>query len=310
MATYKVRNILKAVADVRKHTPATARLCLVGSSDLLADAARMLSAGADDAADGGVSRALDVLGRGDFPIRPEALSRWSVVVFLEDAQAAVRPELGPTIAFCRAARLPAVVAAVRDTAAVSFDRHAWIALAGLSSKEFVAHTRGTPAAKSALARRIAALAGQGGFALAAALPALRAAVIEHTIQATARQNALVGAVIILPGADMPVMTMNQLKMVLRIGAAYGYRADLQRTVEMLGVIASGLGMRALARRAVEYVPGLGWAMKASFGYVGTEAIGRSAVAYFENGAPLTASRFPRLSSQLGKFEKIAKGLTR
>jgi uncharacterized protein (DUF697 family) len=310
MATYKVRNILKAVADVRKHTPATARLCLVGSSDLLADAARMLSAGADDAADGGVSRALDVLGRGDFPTRPEALSRWSVVVFLEDAQAAVRPELGPTIAFCRAAHLPAVVAAVRDTAAVSFDRHAWIALAGLSSKEFVAHTRGTPAAKSALARRIAALAGQGGFALAAALPALRAAVIEHTIQATARQNALVGAVIILPGADMPVMTMNQLKMVLRIGAAYGYRADLQRTVEMLGVIASGLGMRALARRAVEYVPGLGWAMKASFGYVGTEAIGRSAVAYFENGAPLTASRFPRLSSQLGKFEKIAKGLTR
>ena len=172
------------------------------------------------------------------------------------------------------------------------------------------HTRGTPAAKSALARRIAAVAGQGGFALAAALPALRAAVIEHTIQATARQNALVGAVIILPGADMPVMTMNQLKMVLRIGAAYGYRSDLQRTVEMLGVIASGLGMRALARRAVDYVPGLGWAMKASFGYVGTEAIGRSAVAYFENGAPLTASRFPRLSSQLGKFENIAKGLTR
>lgn len=310
MATYKVRNILKAVADVRKHTPTTARLCLVGPAGLLGDVARMLSAGADDAHDGGVSRALDVLDRADFPTRPEALSRWSVVVFLEDAQAAIRPELGPTLAYCRAAHLPALVAAVRDTEAVAVDRHAWLALAGLSGKEFVLHTRGTPAAKSALARRIAAVAGQGGFALAAALPALRAAVIEHTIQATARQNALVGAVIILPGADMPVMTMNQLKMVLRIGAAYGYRSDLQRTVEMLGVIASGLGMRALARRAVDYVPGLGWAMKASFGYVGTEAIGRSAVAYFENGAPLTASRFPRLSSQLGKFETIAKGLTR
>jgi uncharacterized protein (DUF697 family) len=310
MATYKVRNILKAVAEVRKHTPTTARLCLVGPAGLLGDAARMLSAGADDVYDGGVSRALDVLDRADFPTRPEALSRWSVVVFLEDAQAAVRPELGPTLAYCRAAHLPAIVAAVRDTEAVAIDRHAWLALAGLSAKEFVLHTRGTPAAKSALARRIAAVAGHGGFALAAALPALRAAVIDHTIQATARQNALVGAVIILPGADMPVMTMNQLKMVLRIGAAYGYRSDLQRTVEMLGVIASGLGMRALARRAVEYVPGLGWAMKASFGYVGTEAIGRSAVAYFENGAPLTASRFPRLSSQLGKFENIAKGLTR
>ena len=310
MASYNVRKILKAVAEVRKHTPATARVCLVGPAGLLADAARMLSSGAEDAAAGGVSQALDVLGQGDFPTRPEALSRWSVVVFLEDAQAPVRPELGPTVAFCRAARLPAIVAVVRDTAAVTVDRHAWIALAGLSGKELVLHARGTPAAKSALARRIAQVVGHNGFVLAAALPALRPAVIDQTIDATARQNALVGAVIILPGADMPVMTMNQLKMVLRIGAAYGYRADLQRTIEMLGVIASGLGMRALARRAVEYVPGLGWAMKASFGYVGTEAIGRSAVAYFENGAPLTASRFPRLSSQLGKFEKLAKGIAR
>jgi uncharacterized protein (DUF697 family) len=270
----------------------------------------MLSAGADDTVAGGVSRALDVLGRADMPTRPEALSRWSVIVFLEDAQAPVRPELGPTIAFCRAAELPAIVVAMRDTEAVAVDRHAWIALAGLSSRELVIHARGTPAARSALARRIAQVAGHGGFALAAALPALRAAVIDHAIEATARQNALVGAVIILPGADMPVMTMNQLKMVLRIGAAYGYRSDLQRTVEVLGVIASGLGMRTLARRAVEYVPGLGWAMRAGFGYVGTEAIGRSAVAYFESGAPLTASRFPRLSSQLGKFEKLAKGIAR
>ena len=310
MATYNVRKILKAVADVRKHTPANARICLVGPPDLLADVARMLSAGADDTVAGGVSRALDVLGRADMPTRPEALSRWSVIVFLEDAQAPVRPELGPTIAFCRAAELPAIVVAVRDTEAVAVDRHAWIALAGLSSRELVIHARGTPAARSALARRVAQVAGHGGFALAAALPALRAAVIDHTIEATARQNALVGAVIILPGADMPVMTMNQLKMVLRIGAAYGYRSDLQRTVEVLGVIASGLGMRTLARRAVEYVPGLGWAMKAGFGYAGTQAIGRSAVAYFESGAPLTASRFPRLSSQLGKFENLAKGIAR
>jgi len=310
MATYNVRKILKAVADVRRHTPANARICLVGPPDLLADVARMLSAGADDTVAGGVSRALDVLGRADMPTRPEALSRWSVIVFLEDAQAPVRPELGPTIAFCRAAELPAIVVAMRDTEAVAVDRHAWIALAGLSSRELVIHARGTPAARSALARRIAQVAGHGGFALAAALPALRAAVIDHAIEATARQNALVGAVIILPGADMPVMTMNQLKMVLRIGAAYGYRSDLQRTVEVLGVIASGLGMRTLARRAVEYVPGLGWAMNAGFGYVGTEAIGRSAVAYFESGAPLTASRFPRLSSQLGKFENLAKGIAR
>ena len=308
MALTNVRTILKALADVRKHAPGASRICLVGPPDLLGDVARTLSAGADDAS-GGLSRAFDVLERTDFPSRPEALSRWSVVVFLEDAQAPVRPELGPTVAFCRVAQLPAVVAAVRDTGAVTFDRHAFMTLAGLLGRELVLHTRGTPAGKSALARRIAQAAGQNGLALAAALPALRPVVIQHVIDATARQNAVVGAVIFVPGADMPVMTVNQLKMVLRVGAAYGYKADLQRTVEMLGVIMSGFGMRALARRAVEYVPGLGWAMKASVGYVGTEAIGRSAVLYFENGAPLTASRFPRLASQLGKFEKIARGLT-
>src|ERR1019366_4321338 len=85
----------------------------------------LLSAGADDAAAGGVSGALDVLDRADFPTRPGSLSSWSVAVFLEDAQAPVRPELGPTVAFCRAAHLPAIVAAVRDTEAVPVDRHAW-----------------------------------------------------------------------------------------------------------------------------------------------------------------------------------------
>ncbi len=309
MATYSIRKILGAVADVRKRTPATARLCLVGPTDLLADVARMLSAGADDAPDG-VSRALDVLDRADFPTREQSLSRWSVVVFLEDAQTPVRPELGPTVAFCRAARTPVVVAAARDTAAVPVDRHAWLTLAGLGSKELVVHTRGTSAGKSALAHRIAQIAGDHGLALAAALPALRTAVVDHIIEGAARQNAVVGVVVFIPGADMPVMTINQIKMVLKIGAAYGYQPDLQRVVELGSVIASGFGMRALARRAIAEVPGLGWAMKATVGYAGTQAIGKAAVAYFENGAPLTASRFPRLSGRLGKFEKIAKGIAR
>jgi uncharacterized protein (DUF697 family) len=309
MATVNVRKILGAIAEVRKRTPATARICLVGPPDLLADAARMLSAGAEDA-DEGVSRSLDVLDRTSFPTREQALSRWSVVVFLEDAQAPVRPELGPTVSFCRAAQTAVIVAAVRDTEAVPVDRRGWLSAAGLGGREFVVHTRGTQAGRSALAHRIAQISGDHGHTLAATLPALRPAVISHIIESTARQNAVVGVVIFIPGADMPVMTLNQLKMVLRIGAAYGYQSDLQRVIEMLGVIASGFGLRTLARRAVSYVPGLGWAMKGTFGYAGTQAIGRAAVAYFESGAPLTASRFPRLSSQLGKFEKVARGIAR
>ena len=309
MASYNIRKILGAVADVRKRTPATARMCLVGQAGQLADVGRMLSAGADDAAEGGLSHAFDVLDPGAFPTREQALSRWSLVVFVEDAHQPVRPELGPTVAFCRAAKVPVIVAAVRDTEAVPVDRHAWVELAGLHQSEFVVHTRGTPARKAALTRRIAQKAGDTGMALASRLPALRGSVIDAVIDHTARQNAIVGVVVFIPGADMPVMTVNQLKMMLRIGAAYGYKSDLQRAVEMIGVIATGFGFRALARRAVTEVPGLGWAMKGTIGYAGTQAIGRAAVAYFESGAPLTASRFPRLSTQLGKLEKVARGIT-
>jgi len=308
MASYNIRKILGAVADVRKRTPATARLCLVGQPALLADVGRMLSTGADDASETGLSRGFDVLDPADFPTREQALSRWSLVVFVEDAHQPVRPELGPTVAFCRAARLPVVVAAVRDTEAVPVDRHAWLTLADLHGSELVIHTRGTPARKSALAHRIAQKAGDTGMALAAQLPALRGPVIDAIVDHTARQNAVVGVVVFIPGADMPVMTLNQLKMMLRIGAAYGYQSDLQRAIEMIGVIATGFGFRALARRGVSEVPGLGWAMKGAIGYAGTQAIGRAAVAYFESGAPLTASRFPRLSTQLGKLEKVARGI--
>ena len=309
MASYDVRKILKAVADVRKHTPATARLCLVGPTDLLADAARMLSAGADDVAAGGVSAALDVLDRADFPTRPERLSRWSVVVFLEDAQSQVRPELGPTVASavpptCRRSS-PRCATRRPCPSTVSMGRHGRPGGQGAraSRPRHAGREVGARAAHSPGLRpgRVRAGRGPAGPAPGGDRP-------DHRRHGPA--DALVGAVIFLPGADMPVMTINQLKMVLRIGAAYGYKSDLQRTVEMLGVILSGFGMRAVARRAVDYVPGLGWAMKASFGYVGTEAIGRSAVAYFESGAPLTASRFPRLSGQLGKFERLARGIAR
>src|SRR5215213_2962152 len=57
-------------------------------------------------------------------------------------------------------------------------------------------------------------------ALAKGYPPFRRAVCEEIIRNNARQNAVVGALPI-PGADMPVMTANQARMVLNIAAAYG-----------------------------------------------------------------------------------------
>ena len=118
--------------------------------------------------------------------------------------------------------------------------------------------------------------------LAKAYPALRRAVCEEVIRQNARQNAFVGALPI-PGADMPVMTANQARMVLNIAAAYDEELSLDRARELGGVLAAGFGLRALARQVVKLVPVGGWAAGAAVGYAGTLAMGRATVLYFERG---------------------------
>jgi uncharacterized protein (DUF697 family) len=118
--------------------------------------------------------------------------------------------------------------------------------------------------------------------LAKGYPPFRRAVCEEIIRKNARQNAVVGALPI-PGADMPVMTANQARMVLNIAAAYGEELSIDRARELLGVLAAGFGLRALSRQVVKLVPLAGWAAAAAIGYAGTVAMGRATMLYFERG---------------------------
>ena len=118
--------------------------------------------------------------------------------------------------------------------------------------------------------------------LAKAYPALRRAACERIIKKNARENALIG-LLPIPGADMPVMTANQARMVLHLAAAYGEELSFQRARELLGVLAAGFGLRALTRQVVKVVPVGGWAAAAAIGYAGTVAMGRSTILYFERG---------------------------
>jgi uncharacterized protein (DUF697 family) len=118
--------------------------------------------------------------------------------------------------------------------------------------------------------------------LAKGYPPFRRAVCEEIIRKNARQNAVVGALPI-PGADMPVMTANQARMVLNIAAAYGEELSIDRARELLGVLAAGFGLRALSRQAVKLIPVAGWAAAAAIGYAGTIAMGRATILYFERG---------------------------
>jgi uncharacterized protein (DUF697 family) len=115
---------------------------------------------------------------------------------------------------------------------------------------------------------------------------MRRAVAVEAVKNTAMQNGVIGVVAIIPGADMPLMTANQAKMVLQIAAAYGESLGADRLKELLGVLGGGFLLRTVARQAVAFVPGFGWAVKGGIGYTGTIAMGYAAIRYFENGADL------------------------
>ena len=93
-----------------------------------------------------------------------------------------------------------------------------------------------------------------------------------------------------------MLTLNQIRMVLRIAAAHGEALDRERAFEILSVVAAGLGFRTLARQLVGVVPGLGWAVKGGVAYGATLALGEAASAYFAAGGTRAIERSVRSRS--------------
>lgn len=124
------------------------------------------------------------------------------------------------------------------------------------------------------------------LAFSIAYPFVRRPLAYEAIRNTSLQNAGVGVVVFVPGADMPIMTANQAKMVLQIAAAYGHELSADRVKELAAVLANGFFFRSVSRQISGAVPVLGWAVKGTMGYVGTQAIGRAAIEYFEGGGDI------------------------
>jgi uncharacterized protein (DUF697 family) len=125
------------------------------------------------------------------------------------------------------------------------------------------------------------------LALASNFALVRRAVAEESVKATSFQNGVIGAVAIIPGADMPFMTANQVKMVLQIAAAYGVTLGAERVKELAAVVGGGYLLRGVARQFLDLIPGIGWVVKGAVGYSGTMAMGYAAIEYFESGADLS-----------------------
>lgn len=138
-----------------------------------------------------------------------------------------------------------------------------------------------------IAERLARALGETATPLAARLPVLREAVCEELIRRYSRRNGVIGVAVFIPGADLPILTVNQIRLVLRIADAYGFEIDRDRLPEVLAVIGSAFGFRALARKSIGLIPFVGWAVKGGIAYTGTRALGEAAVRYFERRAPVT-----------------------
>jgi uncharacterized protein (DUF697 family) len=138
----------------------------------------------------------------------------------------------------------------------------------------------------AIARAIAARLGEEAAPLAARLPQLRGAACEWLVASFSRKNALVAVAVFVPGADLPVLARNQVRMLLRLDQAYGLDLDLrERAPEVLAVVGAGLGLRAAARELLDLVPVAGWMVKGVVAYAGTRALGEAAVRRLEAGMP-------------------------
>ena len=130
---------------------------------------------------------------------------------------------------------------------------------------------------------IAVVCREKRLAFALAFPFVRRPLALEAVAETSLQNAGVGLLPFLRAADLPIMTLNQSKMVLQIAAAYGKPMGYERAKEILAVVGGAFGCRSLARKLTGYVPALGSIVRVGVGFVGTEAMGRAVIEYFEGG---------------------------
>lgn len=137
---------------------------------------------------------------------------------------------------------------------------------------------GEPLPVAEVATAIAARLGEAGAPLAARLPVLREAVCDRIVASFARKNGIVGAAVFVPGADLPILAANQVRMLLLLDQAHGLEIDpRERLPEVVAAVGAGLGLRAVARELLDLVPVAGWAVKGGVAYAGTRALGEAAL---------------------------------
>jgi uncharacterized protein (DUF697 family) len=183
----------------------------------------------------------------------------------------------------RRARAP-VVAVVRGTSESS------AAIPYVLATDVVWVAAGEVFPLETIARVLAARLGEHGAPLAARVPLLHGPVCERLLESFSRRNGLVAGI---GRAGLPVLALNELRLVIRLAQAYGADGIGERVPELVATLGAGLGLRALARELLERVPGGGWAVRCGVAYGGTRGLGEAVRLRFALAAtPPRASTLP------------------
>lgn len=134
-------------------------------------------------------------------------------------------------------------------------------------------------------------------ALGRALPPYRRQLSRRLVRSASLLNAIIAAEPI-PGLDIPLLLASQVRMVLRIAAVYGESLSVRHARELLTTMAGSVALRYLAAQLGKLVPGPGWLTGAAVTGLGTWAMGRVAMAYFESGKRMTPEQLRQQYKQL------------
>lgn len=144
------------------------------------------------------------------------------------------------------------------------------------------------------------------------LPTCRKAAAKAIIDETSKANAQFAAVSnissVVPvvgslmsiGADMVILTKNQLMMVYKLAAANGRDLHDQFRIfkELIPVVGVGFFWRTAAREATSFIPlAAGTIPKVAIAYVGTMTLGRAADVYYRTGTKSTKSQIETFKQQ-------------
>jgi len=145
----------------------------------------------------------------------------------------------------------------------------------------VLQTEGYDALFANLAKWILEACPEQQLAWACGLSFIRTRLSGEIIRSTSIQNGVVAAAFFIPGADLPILLLSQLRMFFKLAAIHGIEFDGQPYREFAVLVAQGFFWRGLARRSAKLLPTLDWVVKGTVGYAGTMALGIVALVYLQ-----------------------------